>query len=192
MIIKTIVVGASATGKTTFVTPLDTSRKPLTMYIPTIGVDLVSYNKSGVRLQIWDSSGATRFAPIVRTFFRDVNLCIVVYRDKRSLQAAKKHLESCSWLCDKDYRTILIHNGTNVENEIDGQHLSSKLKIPFYSINALDRAQCIQCWHDIMLYCENEVVHNKFQVQQIRPVRNPLAESVVVRNMSYRNCFGWW
>lgn len=192
MIIKTIVVGASATGKTTFVTPLDTSRKPLTMYIPTIGVDLVSYNKSGVRLQIWDSSGATRFASITRTFFRNINLCIAMYRNHRDLQNAKKHLDSCSWLCENDYRTILIHNGTNVDNEVEGQIFAAQKKIPFYSINALDRSQCIQCWHDIMLYCENQVVHNKFKVEASRPVRNPLTDSVVVRNTSYRNCFGWW
>jgi len=192
MIIKAIVVGASAQGKTAFVTPLDTSRKPITMYIPTIGVDLLTYNKSGVRLQIWDAAGATRFASITRTFFRNINVCIAMYRDPRGLQNAIKQLDSCSWLCEKDYRTILIHNGTNVENELEGQYFAAEKKIPFYSINALDRSQCIQCWHDIMLYCENEVVYNKFKVEPSRPIGPPLTESVVVRNMSYRNCFGWW
>ena len=56
MIIKTIVLGDKAVGKTHLLNHLRNVN--IAHYMPTIGVDYFEYNMSGKKLQIWDTLAA--------------------------------------------------------------------------------------------------------------------------------------
>lgn len=66
-----IVIGDMNCGKTSFV------RHQCGEYVPTIGVDFVSY-RSG-KLKIWDTAGQERFHSIVSQYYRMSDICLIFY-----------------------------------------------------------------------------------------------------------------
>lgn len=87
MYIKAILLGKSGVGKTRFVNILR-QEKADALYRPTIGVDFFVYNETvnNVKFQIWDTSGDFRYAHIVETFTKGVDVCIFVYNDQKSFE----------------------------------------------------------------------------------------------------------
>ena len=78
MNIRTLVLGESHTGKTSFI------RRKATRYVPTIGVDYSVYTFNDINLRVWDTAGHERFKQVVQNFYADNMLIIFVYRDKES------------------------------------------------------------------------------------------------------------
>ena len=79
---KLILVGDSATGKTSLMTGVaggDFS----TDYIATIGIDfttrIIGLDGSRIKLQVWDTAGDERFRTITQAYYRGAHGVIVVY-----------------------------------------------------------------------------------------------------------------
>jgi hypothetical protein len=171
MIIKTILLGDKAVGKSHFlqsIQPIGVART--SMYIPTIGINLISYSKSGTTIQVWDTSGADRFKGVVRTFLRGVSLCTLVYNSKRSFQKLLSYIEQVEQLCARDYRIIVVCLGTNPDVVEVGETFADTNKYCFYQCNPYDRSNAIQTWHNIMHMCEDEVYDTKWSVDRHIPV----------------------
>jgi len=184
MKIKTIVLGDRTVGKTTLLSHLD-SRLKTDKYVPTLGVDFVSYSKSGTKLHLWDTSGSDRFSVVIRPFIRDISLAILVYNSERSFRKIEKYIDWVDTLCAKDYRIVLVSNCADIDLECSGQYLACEKKITFFACNALDRTSCLTFWHELMHYCNVEVKLNAWQVSVVKKRESPKEE----RN-SYRLC--WW
>ena len=79
---KLILVGDSATGKTSLMTGF-AGGEFSTDYIPTIGVDFTSriivIDGTRIKLQLWDTAGNPRFRAITRAYYRGSHGIIVVY-----------------------------------------------------------------------------------------------------------------
>ena len=183
MKIKSCVLGDRASGKTTLLSHID-NRLKTAKYVPTLGVDFVVYNKSGLCLHIWDTSGSNRFATIVRTFLRDVSLILIVYNSRRSLEKVDMYIEWVEGLCNRDYRVILVSLGTDVELECDGQFKASEHNIPHFTCNALNRSDSLVFWHDLMYYCTVEIKGKSWILPDMK------IEKKEIRRNSYRLC--WW
>lgn len=171
MIIKTILLGDKAVGKTHFlqsIQPVGATRT--SMYIPTIGVDLISYSKSGTTMQVWDTSGADRFKGVVRTFLRGVSLCILVYNSKRSFKKLLAYVDQVNDLCTRDTRIIVVCLGSNLDAVEVGETFAEAKKYCFYQCNPHDRSDAIQTWHNIMHMCEDEICATNWEVDQHIPI----------------------
>jgi len=80
---RVIIIGEPAVGKSSFLAAL-TSRNVTDTYQPTIGVDFGSTltsisNGKLIKSQIWDTAGQEYFAPIIKTFYRDVTAAIIMF-----------------------------------------------------------------------------------------------------------------
>mgnify|MGYP003685729027 CR=1 FL=1 len=159
MKIKSIVLGDRAVGKTTFVQHLN-GRFYSARYTPTIGVDFTEYSKSGTILQIWDTSGSTKYREVTRTFMRNTDLCIVMYRDKRSLGSIQSYIDSIRIL-STEARIVIVSNANDLDVEVEGQMIASRNSFAyFFACNSLDRVQALQTWHEIIELCNLEIEGN--------------------------------
>jgi len=80
--IKTIIVGDSSVGKSNILTKFVNDEFNLDN-CPTIGVDyksvIVNYGQKTFKLLIWDTAGQERFNSIVKTFYKDTQVVILVF-----------------------------------------------------------------------------------------------------------------
>ena len=91
-IIKTIFIGNSYVGKTSLINKI--LNKPILLEEqPTQGVDFFVDKKiiSGfnVKNQIWDLAGDTRFSSIIKSYYRGISLCVLVF-DITNLESFEK------------------------------------------------------------------------------------------------------
>ena len=129
MKIKTMVIGGRVVGKTTFVQHLNVRSRVHTSYIPTIGIDFTEYSKSGTVLHIWDTSGAVKYREVVRTFMRQTNLFIIMYRDKRSLDKVWQYIHTIRVLANTDARIVIVSNANDLDLEVEGQLRRKRIRI---------------------------------------------------------------
>ena len=179
MLIKTILLGDKAVGKTHLLNHLRGIN--YSHYMPTVGVDFFEYNMSGKKLHIWDSSGSLKYAGVTRTFVRSTSLFLIVYNNKRSFDKISGIMEMIDILCEKDKRIMLISLTADAELECEGQTLASIRRIPFLSCNVNNRSDAIILWHTILDICDMEINLNKWSIAK-RKVP-PIVEK--------RNCW-WW
>ena len=79
--VQCIFIGDCGVGKTTL---LKTATHQRMHCLPTVGVDLVSYNSDNLRLQCWDTSGQPRFIHVVQMFVK--NCSVIVYMFDATLE----------------------------------------------------------------------------------------------------------
>lgn len=168
MKIKALLLGEKAVGKTHFVDNLRGDHS--TVYMPTIGVDMFAYSKSGTDLHIWDTSGAPRFKDVVRSFFRDVSLFILVYNSQRSFAAIERYLDDIATYGERDNRIVLLCFSSDLEAVKLGEQFIGRNGIWFLTCNVFNRTDAIETWHRILHMCENEVKSKLFLVDESRPV----------------------
>ena len=90
-VIKLITLGEAGSGKTTLVSSFCNQVKPEN-YQPTIGVEFnVLYFQRGtkkLKLQFWDTAGQECFAPIVRSYYKNIAgvFYVIDLTDSRSLK----------------------------------------------------------------------------------------------------------
>lgn len=167
---KVIVLGEKAVGKTHFLNALR-HENASSMYLPTIGVDMFVYMKGGTEVHIWDSSGAHRFRPVVRTFLRDVSICIVLYKDKRSLDSIEQTIDDIEMCNTRPYRICIVcvsQDPTLVEH---GRVYANMKNTWFFHCNLFNRVNAIHTWHRIIDMCEDEVHEKTFTVDKRIPVK---------------------
>ena len=79
--VQCIFIGDCGVGKTTL---LKTATHQRMHCLPTVGVDLISYNSDNLRLQCWDTSGQPRFIHVVQMFVK--NCSVIVYMFDATLE----------------------------------------------------------------------------------------------------------
>ena len=114
--IKCILIGDSRVGKTSifqrFINNTFDNQVPIT-----IGVDfsakLINLNNKIFKIQIWDTAGNERFNSIIKSYYRNAAICIIVFdlNNKRSFENAinkwyNEFLEKNTW----HYKIVLIGN----------------------------------------------------------------------------------
>lgn len=76
--VSCIVAGDSGAGKTSLLTWLS-QHTVEEFYNPTIGIDYFVTWYKNVRIHTWDTAGAERFRSIVSSYFRGIDVCLLVF-----------------------------------------------------------------------------------------------------------------
>ena len=88
---KIVLIGPPSAGKSTFLSKVSdnnnldfkNTHQNKEPYAPTIGVDfgtkMFKYRNNDIKIHIWDTAGQERFDSIVTSYFRDINMSILIY-----------------------------------------------------------------------------------------------------------------
>ena len=147
--LKTIILGDCGVGKTTMLYKYYNGIFNLENK-STVGVNFVSkYIKTDkyndiIKLQIWDTAGQERFRSIIKSYYRNVCACIIVYdiTNKTSFQ------NSMYWINEirkNNYsaKIIIVGNKTDLEEQRkvtfeDGLKLSNYYNVSFFEVSSRD------------------------------------------------------
>ena len=124
-IIKTIIIGDAGVGKTSLCHKLTDNYVPVG-YNLTIGVDFFSkiyeFNDYKLKLHIWDTAGQERFHSIIKSYFREAELVILMfdYSNPQSFDNLELWLSTFYKHCLlSDPTIIVIGNKTDLPSDID-------------------------------------------------------------------------
>ena len=118
-IIKTALVGDYGVGKTCIVSRFSRNSFPMND-MSTLGVDfdnkIMNFKENNYKIQIWDTAGQEKFQSIVKSYIRDLNVCILVFDVNRleSFNNLKKWLDQVIYITGLDNIVLQI-----VGNKID-------------------------------------------------------------------------
>lgn len=131
--LKICILGDVATGKSSLLQRLCQNHFS-SIYSSTIGVDfsiytiyLDEYSKK-IKLQIWDTAGQESFLSIVRSYFRKMAGCIIVYdiTNNNSFKNIKKWIGELQNYCIKMPTIYIVGNKSdlNIRREVDKSELN--------------------------------------------------------------------
>ena len=119
---KIIIIGDSGVGKTCLTYRVTTGefREKIAA---TIGFEyfpfIVKYKNKILKLEIWDTCGQEAYRSLIKTFFNNSSLAIIVYAidNKKSFSSIEEWIRQCKTLCSPDTKFFLIGNKNDVEDE---------------------------------------------------------------------------
>ena len=119
---KIIVIGDSGVGKTSL-TFRATKNEFLDKMNPTLGFEyfpfILRYKEKVIRLEIWDTCGQEAFRALIKQFFNNASLAIIVYAidDIKSFDSIEQWIRQCKSLCSPDTKFILIVNKSDISED---------------------------------------------------------------------------
>ena len=119
---KIIIIGDSGVGKTCLTYRVTTGEFREKM-AATIGFEffpfIVKYKNKTLKLEIWDTCGQEAYRSLIKTFFNNSSLAIIVYAidSKKSFDSIEEWIRQCKTLCSPDTKFFLIGNKSDVEDE---------------------------------------------------------------------------
>ena len=119
---KIIVIGDSNVGKTCL-TGRAAKDKFNTRYSPTIGFEFltlcVKIDNRIVKLQIWDTCGQEIYRSLIKSFYRNASLAMIVYSidSKKSFNNINEWMKDVKMQCLPNVRIFLIGNKNDLEDK---------------------------------------------------------------------------
>ena len=119
---KVVVIGDSNVGKSCL-TGRAVNDKFDTQYSPTIGFEFltlcVKIDNRIVKLQIWDTCGQEIYRSLIKSFYRNASLAMIVYSidSKKSFNNINEWIKDIRMNCIPDVRIVLIGNKKDLEDK---------------------------------------------------------------------------
>jgi|TARA_Y100000389_G_scaffold142041_1_gene139999 small GTP-binding protein len=128
---KTIVVGDTNSGKTSLINNISNSNSN-TQKLPTIGVDYASvitdHEGIKIKIQIWDTAGQEKFAPIIRSYYNAVCCVVFVFdlSEKKSFDNLNIWIDDVNNHCkNENLIKILVGNKKDETSYISKENIQS-------------------------------------------------------------------
>ena len=119
---KIIIVGDSGVGKTSIISNA-TKKTFEEQYTPTLGFEFFTYTtkikNKNIKLQIWDTCGQECYKSLIRNFYRNASMAILVYSidSKESFESVKKQINEIKEHSNPDIKLFLIGNKIDLEEK---------------------------------------------------------------------------
>ena len=116
---KIIVIGDSGVGKTS-ITYRATKNEFLEKISPTLGFEyfpfVIKYKEKIIKLEIWDTCGQEQYRALIKSFFTNSSLAIIVYAidNSKSFDSLDEWIRQCKSLCSPETKFVLIGNKADV------------------------------------------------------------------------------
>ena len=93
-----------------------------------------------MKLQIWDTAGQEKFESIVKSYIRDLNVCILVYdvNNQKSFKRVKKWLDDVEYIVTNPIYICLVGTKT----DLDMREVEIEKVQDFCIKNNLDYMEC--------------------------------------------------
>ena len=119
---KIIIIGNSGVGKTCLTVRASSGEYQDKMG-PTLGIEyfpfVVKYKEKILKLEMWDTCGQEAYRSIVKTFFFNTSLAVIVYAvdDKNSFYSIEEWIRQCKQNNSPDTKFFLVGNKNDVDSE---------------------------------------------------------------------------
>lgn len=161
--IKVIVIGNSSVGKTCIVNRY-ANKKFSPSYITTIGIDFcvkyIKIDEDMCKLLIWDTAGQEKFRSITMSYFKGVQICLIIYDicDYSSFESVKSWIDSVSNVCNKDVQFVIIGNKCDetIKRKVsysEGKMIAEKYDVPFFECSAKNNINIDEMFNTITKTC---------------------------------------
>jgi small GTP-binding protein len=162
LLVKTILIGETGVGKSTFCHRFINNNFILN-HESTIGVDffikLLEINGKKYKLQIWDTAGQEKFRSIITSYFRNVNLAIIMIdiNDENCLTHFKKWNTMIDHYCQSDnLKKIILGNKIDLGIKCNINDIYEIIgEIPFLQISVKNNTNINQVSNSIYNLIEN-------------------------------------
>ena len=175
-ILKCIVIGDSNVGKTSLVHRLCSS-DDIREYTPTIGVEYNTFIiKPDTKLCFWDTAGQERFRSIVKTFFRNMDIAIVVFDVSKPATFNNMQL----WIdIVKEYEDnttiVIIGNKSDLpDKQIYAEMVKEKYNYPYLEFSTKKFDQTALCTFlesvikSLKIIPKKQRLTEDFQIQEVK------------------------
>jgi len=146
-LVKLIIVGDTAVGKTSLVLRFCDGAFEPKSYLSTVGVDfktkVLKIEDRKVKIQIWDTAGQERFRNITRAYYRGANGIILVYdvTSRSSFENIKIWMQDIKKNSKGDQPLVLIGNKADKKKDQavqpdEGEALAKELGVHFFEASA--------------------------------------------------------
>ena len=179
---KVITVGDSFSGKTSLLSVLADANSFSDIYTSTIGVDFVAIKTNiigkKIKLQVWDTAGQENFAPLIKSYYKDIVGAIIVFDVAN--RSSFNHLKF--WLKE-------LENNSNAIYPLHKVLIGNKIDI-YNRVISYEEAKAFADEHNL-LYQETSVrdninVQNTFMELCEEIYKNKdLNTNIVINNESY-------
>jgi len=140
-ILKTILIGASTTGKTTIVNRMkyNTFNSAVSC---TVGVSFSRLLHNNINYELWDTAGQERYAPLLPMYFRNSKILIFVFdvSDASSLNTIDNYIKVLNSLDNlNNYKIIIVGNKIDLITENEVANIKDIIKKKFENSTIIDK-----------------------------------------------------
>lgn len=142
-IIKSAVIGDYGVGKTSIACRFVSGKFNISEF-PTLGVDfmykVIDFKENKYKIQIWDTAGQEKFESIVKSYIRDLNVCILVFdlNNSKSFRRAEEWYQEVLGLASDNIYICLVGN----KKDLNLREVTESQINKFCSKNNLDYLEC--------------------------------------------------
>ncbi len=185
--VKIVIVGEASSGKTSFVKRL-CNNNYTKHYEPTIGVEFntmsTKYKDYIIKVQFWDTAGDRCFAPIMKTYYKNVaGIFLVIDLTTRKAITTLEYWfneineNKCN---DCDFKLFVIGNKSESKKRIISKEAVEKLltprKIEYVEISAFNNEN-VHNVNDKMI----DYIFKNFEIENHRGIRSAKQEIIKLR-----------
>ncbi len=157
--IKAILIGDSNVGKTTIIGKyLDKNFSEKTLN--TVGLDLkyvkLNINDMKIKLQLWDTAGQERFRSMTTSYYRAVNVIIIVFdvTSQNSFDHIKEWMNNIKQFAKLGVMKVIVGNKIDLNDERivtynEGKNFAESFNIKYFETSAVTREGIVELFETI-------------------------------------------
>ena len=174
-LLKVILVGDSHTGKSCLLHRLMNGTFDSNQDI-TIGVDFgtkyIPIQNEIIKFQIWDTAGQESFRSIIRSYYKNIAACLIVY----DVSNRDSFNNIINWLidvdtnsCNQQRKVILVGNKIDLESErqvstLEGQQFALERNFKFYECSSKTGENVLKIFTDLADTFYRELNNNSLTI----------------------------
>jgi Ras-related protein Rab-6A len=174
--VKVSIIGDFAVGKSSILNVLNDKMDYCTQ--STLGVDffykIFSYEEQSYKFHIWDTAGQERFRTIVRSYFRDLDVVILVYdvTDMYSLDNLEKWDTDLEYI-NKNDNIIKILVGNKIDNinrcisKEDGELRANELNYQYFETSCKNKETITNLFKNIVKIVYERNIGNTINLNKL-------------------------
>ncbi len=159
LLIKALLIGDSNVGKTTIIGKyLDKNFSEKTLN--TVGLDLkyvkLNINDMKIKLQLWDTAGQERFRSMTTSYYRAVNVIIIVFdvTSQNSFDHIKEWMNNIKQFAKLGVMKVIVGNKIDLNDERivtynEGKNFAESFNIKYFETSAVTREGIVELFETI-------------------------------------------
>ena len=180
--IKTIIIGDTYGGKTSILNRY-INKNFSHLFMATIGVDfyksLIIKNNNKYKFTIWDTSGQEKFNSIIRTYFRDVGVIIIVFdlTNYNSFLNLRNWIETIDLYESNDIVKVIVGNKCDLEKEKkvnfnEANDFCKRNNIIYIETSAKENINIDKIFNNVVEIIDTKIMNNESLNKNIKVMNN--------------------